>query len=254
MRRPGVSGLDGVAEVSVRPTSSVGEADVPDPGTRSRLMPLRMKWILWCAALAIGVGAGAGIALLRHSPGTAALNEESAASPPVATWPAGARPAPDFRLTDQDGNAFSLSDLRGRSVIVTFLDPLCRNFCPLEARTLSNAVRKLPPADRPAVVSVSVNPWADSRGNFREDAAHWNLSQGWRWGVGSSTELAQVWRKYAIGVRVTKKTIAGVTVREITHTEAAYLIDPDGNERALLLYPFRATDVITAVQKIAALS
>jgi cytochrome oxidase Cu insertion factor (SCO1/SenC/PrrC family) len=228
-------------ELSVRP-STTGSMQQP----RSALF--RVKWILWCVALASGVGAGAGIALLHHAPSTTLA---SAPSPPIATWPAGARPAPDFRLTDQNGKAFSLAGLRGRPVIVTFLDPLCRNFCPLEARILSNAVRQLPSAARPAIVSVSVNPWADSRGNFREDASHWDLSQGWRWGVGSSAELARVWGTYEIGVQVTKKTIAGVTVREISHTEAAYLIDSDGNERALLIYPFQAADVISAVRKIA---
>ena len=236
----------------MRPASTADEATASGSPERDRLIPLGLKWILWCAALVIGVGAGVGIALLRHSPSTTDSALASTPSPPVASWPAGARPAPDFRLTDQKGTAFSLAGLRGRPVIVTFLDPLCRNFCPLEARTLSNAVRRLAPAARPAIVSVSVDPWADSRGNFREDAVHWNLSQGWRWGDGSSAELARVWREYEIGVQVTKKTIAGVTVREISHTEAAYLVGPDGSERALLLYPFRASDVISAVQKIAA--
>lgn len=227
------------------PTSSVNEAAGRRGPTR-----LRAKWILWCLALTVGVGAGTGLALLHHSPASAESALAATPSPPIATWAAGARPAPDFRLADQHGKAFSLSGLRGRPVIVTFLDPLCRNFCPLEARILSNAVRQLPPGARPAVVSVSVNPWADSPGNFREDAAHWNLTRGWRWGVGSSTELAEVWRKYEIGVQVTKKTIAGVTVREISHTEAAYLLDSAGDERALLLYPFRAADVISAMRKI----
>ena len=42
---------------------------------------------------------------------------------------------------------------------------------------------------------------------------------------------------------VQTKTIAGVTVHEIVHTEAAFLIDSKGYQRALYLYPFRAQDV-----------
>ena len=38
-------------------------------------------------------------------------------------------------------------------------------------------------------------------------------------------QLAAVWKHYGIGVSVTTKTLAGVTVRNIVHTEAAYLID-----------------------------
>lgn len=226
--------------------------DLGAPGSAEKPRPGRLpaKWILWCGALVIGVGAGAAIALLNHAGGVSDAAPKTAASPPVVTWAAGARRAPNFTLTDQNGKAFSLSELRGRPVIVTFLDPLCRNLCPLEARVLSNAVRRLPAAARPAVVSVSVNPWGDTSGNFREDAVHWNLSRNWRWGIGSSAVLARVWKQYEIAVQVTKKVIAGVSVREISHTEAAYLIDPAGNERALLLYPFQAADVLSALAKI----
>jgi len=47
------------------------------------------------------------------------------------------------------------------------------------------------------------------------------------------------------------RTVAGVTVHNITHTEAAYVLDRDGNERALFLYPFTATDVSSEVRRIA---
>ena len=72
----------------------------------------------------------------------------------------------------------------------------------------------------------------------------------WRWGIGRHTELARVWRKYEIGVRVAKRTIAGITVREIAHTEATYIIDATGHERAVFVYPFRAADVLSALRRI----
>jgi cytochrome oxidase Cu insertion factor (SCO1/SenC/PrrC family) len=132
---------------------------------------------------------------------------------------------------------------------VTFIDPLCRNFCPREANVLSEASAALG-KDAPAVVSVSVNPWADTAQNFRADAAHWRLAPGWRWGVGSHDELAKVWRSYDVAVEVTTKKIAGVTVRNITHTGAAYLIDANGYERALFLYPFTTSQVVNAARNM----
>jgi cytochrome oxidase Cu insertion factor (SCO1/SenC/PrrC family) len=197
--------------------------------------------------LAVGVGAGAGIAILHRAPAAQDATLAEAPSPPVVTWAPGARPAPNFTLADQSGKAFTLGGLRGRTVLVTFLDPLCRNFCPLEARVLSDAVRQLPPAARPAVVSVSVNPWGDSRASLRADAVRWDLGGSWRWGVGSASVLAHVWHNYEIAVQVTKKVIAGQAVREITHTAAVYLVDGRGNERALLLYPFKTSDVLQAL-------
>ena len=140
----------------------------------------------------------------------------------------------------------SLADLRGRPLIVTFIDPLCRNYCPREASVLSQAVTRFS-SPHPTIVAVSVDPWGDTQRNFREDAQHWRLASGWIWGTGKESSLAAVWRRYAIAVEVTKKTIAGIEVRYITHTEAAYVIDGDGHERALLLWPFTIGQAVTAI-------
>ena len=141
----------------------------------------------------------------------------------------------------------SLAELRGRPLIVTFIDPLCRNYCPREASVLSQAVTRFGSA-QPTIVAVSVDPWGDTQRNFREDAQHWRLANSWIWGTGNESSLAAVWRRYAIAVEVTKKTIAGITVRYITHTEAAYVIDGDGHERALLLWPFTIGQASAAIQ------
>jgi len=202
----------------------------------------RLRWILWGAA---GLVVAAVLAFVLVN---AFVPSSSSSSPDVtATWPAGARPAPVFALHDEHGNPLTLQSLRGRPAIVTFIDPLCRDFCPREASVLSEAAAALG-KDAPAIVSVSVNPWADTPANFRADAGHWRLAPGWRWGVGSYGELADVWKRYAVAVRVTEKKIAGVKVRNIVHTGAAYLIDAKGNERALFLYPFTTDQVVSATK------
>lgn len=167
------------------------------------------------------------------------------------SWPPGKRRAPGFQLVDQSGGRVSLSAYRGRSVIVTFIDPLCRNFCPLEAEQLNELVRGLPARSRPAIVAVSVNLYGDARANLLQDVAKWRLVPQWRWAVGSGQQLASVWRRYQIGVLVTTKKIAGVTVHEISHTEAAYVIDLRGFERALFLWPFRARDLLAVLRRLA---
>jgi cytochrome oxidase Cu insertion factor (SCO1/SenC/PrrC family) len=42
-------------------------------------------------------------------------------------------PAPDFRLADQDSQLVSLSDQRGKVVVLTFMYTNCRDVCPLTA-------------------------------------------------------------------------------------------------------------------------
>jgi cytochrome oxidase Cu insertion factor (SCO1/SenC/PrrC family) len=166
---------------------------------------------------------------------------------PATTWASGARKAPTFQLVDQRGRAVSLAAYRGRSVVVTFLDPLCRNYCPIEATRLNDVVRSLPPASRPAIVGVSVNVFGNARRYLVQDIHKWKLGSEYHWAIGSPAQLRSVWKHYDIGVLDQAKTIAGITVHNIVHTEAAYIVDANGYERALYLWPFTAADVKTTL-------
>lgn len=211
----------------------------------SAQLPRRVGWMLWAALAVVVVLVGLFVLLnvAHRSPAVAT-------TPPPASWPAGKRRAPAFLLADQHGRPVSLDRYRGRPVLVTFIDPLCRTFCPLEAKQLNNLVRELPTAERPAIVAVSVNVYGNEQANLLDDEAKWHLVPQWRWAVGRPRQLASVWRKYQIGVQVATKRIAGVTVHEVSHTEAAYLIDGRGYERALFLWPFRAVDVKAALANL----
>jgi cytochrome oxidase Cu insertion factor (SCO1/SenC/PrrC family) len=213
--------------------------------------PRLFRWVLWSCVALIGVLGGLLIGLLTTSHKPAAMAESSLTpDAAAATWSAGAKLAPGFRLTDQNGKAVSLAAYRGRPVIVTFIDPLCRNFCPLEAKVLNDVVAKLPAAQRPAIVAVSVNLWGNARKYLVQDVRKWQLTPEWRWGVGSSRKLEAVWKAYQIEVLDQPKTIAGVTVHQITHTEGAFIVDPSGHQRALYLWPFRAVDVTHTLQQL----
>jgi protein SCO1 len=189
--------------------------------------------VLWGIVVLAGVVAGALLLVLR-SPSQAS----STASAPAATWAAGARPAPAFALRDQNGKGVSLAAYRGRPVLVTFMDPVCRDFCPLEAKVLNDAVASVPAA----IVAVSVNLAADRRITLVRAARKWQWGREWRWAVGSGARLRPVWKRYHVAVLVTK--------RELVHTEAAYLIDANGNERALFLWPFTVASIVKALRNL----
>lgn len=206
-----------------------------------------MRWVAWGAIVAVVAAAGLIYALTRsHSAATVTDD----ATPPIAKWAAGKRLAPAFTLRDQEGKPVSVAQFHGRPLLVTFIDPLCRNFCPLEAKQLNLVVKSLPAESRPAVVAVSVNIYGNARANLLQDVAHWQLGPEWRWGVGSPKQLARVWKNYGVGVLVTTKKINGVTVHDVTHTEGAYLIDGTGHERALFLWPYTAADVQAALKQL----
>lgn len=206
-------------------------------------------WLLVVALLGIAVGAvlafvnGSG-----HSAGSAVSTQPAA---PVAAWAAGAKRAPAFALVDERGAPISLRQFRGRPVIVTFIDPVCRTLCPLEAKQLNAVVAASPKAQRPAIVAISVNPWMQSRATFRQDERKWRLAPEWHWAAGSYRQLAPVWKRYDVGVLDRKTVVHGRTTHDVAHTEAAYLIDASGHERALFLYPFLARDVTSALRRLA---
>ena len=173
-----------------------------------------------------------------------------AATPPPLQWPAGSRPAPDFVLRDQTGAAVSLRRFRGRPVLLTFADPLCRNLCPVEAHVLNATVAGLPAGRRPAVVAVSTDVYADRRSYLLQDFARWSLVPQWHWAVGRPADLSAVWARYKIGVRVVTRRVGRTVVHEISHSEVAYLIDATGHERALFLWPFTARDVVSELHRV----
>ena len=215
----------------------------PNPSARLRL-------ILWAVVALVGLGAAVGLLVLRSSARPASSPQAPDASGPAATWALGVRRAPGFRLTDQHGKPVSLAAYRGRPVIVTFIDPLCRDYCPLEAKVLNEVVAGFPASTRPAILAVSANPYGNDRQNLYLDIRKWRLTPEWRWAVGTAPRLAAVWKDYGVQVLVTTKKIAGITARRVAHTEAAYVVDPSGHERALYLWPFRAREVVQTLRQL----
>jgi cytochrome oxidase Cu insertion factor (SCO1/SenC/PrrC family) len=217
---------------------------------------LRLRVVLPGFAVLGVVAVGAPIVVVRsvrQGAGSPGAQAGSIVTPPPVTWPADRRAAPDFVLRDQDGRPVSVAAYRGRPVIVTFIDPLCRNLCPLEAKVLNDVLGRMPARERPAIVAVSVDVYggANRRGNLVRDVHEWQLVPQWHWAVGTPAQLAAVWKRYQIGVKVTTNRIDGTTIHYITHTEAAFVLDATGHERALFLWPFYPQDVERTLRQLA---
>ncbi len=207
--------------------------------------PVRRWWAIpgFAALMLVSIATPIVVILALRNGETAGANAASIVTPPPFSWAAGRRSAPGFMLRDQSGHRESVAQFRGRPLIVTFVDPLCRNLCPLEAHLLNQVVGSMPPASRPAILAVSVDVQADTRADLREDEHRWELVPQWHWAVGSPSELASVWRRYHIAVSVVHKRIGSTRINYITHTEAAYVVDATGHERALFVWPFYPQDV-----------
>ena len=149
-----------------------------------------------------------------------------------AGWAPREEPAPPFKLRDQKGVLVSLEALRGRPVLLTFLDSRCEEQCPIMGSQLGTILRDLPPGERPTLLIVSVDPADDTPASIRKAMADWRLTGRWRWHWlrGTVRDLAPVWRDYGITVQP--------TTSDITHGLVLYLIDRSGFQRAGYLFPF----------------
>lgn len=221
-------------------------------GLLLRRRSMRLSWAvprfaaLFAVAVAVPIVV---VGLLRHgnprsAPKTAAqAGVHTVTQETPFTWSEGQRPAPGFTLTNQRGQHVSPVSYRGRPVIITFIDPLCRNLCPLEAKVLNEADERLPVSKRPQIIAVSVDIYADTHADLMLDFKRWSLVPQWQWAVGTPAQLQAVWKRYYAEVEVQTKHIAGTTVHYITHSEMAYLVDGKGYERALFSWPFTAKAV-----------
>jgi cytochrome oxidase Cu insertion factor (SCO1/SenC/PrrC family) len=136
-------------------------------------------------------------------------------------------------------------------VIVTFIDPLCRNFCPFEAQVLNQMERQIPAAYRPVILAVSVDVYANARRYLLQDDREWRLVPEWRWAVGPPADLAVVWKNYQIDVTARTWRINGTVTHRIDHTEAAYVLDATGHERARFVWPFNPQDLQHVLRQLA---
>lgn len=161
-----------------------------------------------------------------------------------AVWEPGARPAPGFTLRDQDGRLVSLAGQRGHVALVTFLSSRCRAMCPLEARQLADAVRRLPGGRRPVLLVVSVDP-LDTKRSITAFMTRTGLASRlrWHWLVGTRPVLGRVWTAYGIDVEPSKG--------DVGHSVVVYLVDRVGDERSGYLTPLRVRDLAHDVRELA---
>ena len=139
--------------------------------------------------------------------------------------------APAFQLTNQDGRQVSLASLRGKVVLLTFLDPVCTSDCPLIAQEFRQADQMLAGQQRRVeLVAVVANPVYNALGYTQafDRQEHLNTLPNWDYLTGSVAQLRKVWRQYGIAAQILP---AGGM---IGHSDVAYVIDRSGRTRTEL--------------------
>jgi protein SCO1 len=152
-------------------------------------------------------------------------------SPGAARGLAGAalpgRPlAPAFTLTDQDGRRVSLSDIRDRVVLLSFMYSTCGAPCVLIAQQVRGALDQLGGGPRPAVLIVSSDPAADTPASVRRFLVQAALAGRATYLSGTPAQMRAAWRSYPALAH-------GAGTRAAGRFAQVMLIDRHGVERVL---------------------
>jgi cytochrome oxidase Cu insertion factor (SCO1/SenC/PrrC family) len=152
--------------------------------------------------------------------------------------------APDFSLVNQFGQHMSLSQFRGKVVVLAFADSHCTTVCPLTtaamvaARNLLGSV-----ASRVQLLGVDANPDATSVPDVRAYSRDHGMLNQWDFLTGSRAKLTAVWKSYNIAVQIQRGLI--------DHTPALYVIDGRGREQMLYLTQLAYASIGQSAQIIA---
>jgi cytochrome oxidase Cu insertion factor (SCO1/SenC/PrrC family) len=134
-------------------------------------------------------------------------------------------PAPNFTLTSQSGRPVSLASLRGKVVLLAFLDPVCTIDCPIIAAEMRVADTLLGSRARDVeLVAVVANPTYNSLAYTRAFDQQQGLDSvpNWLYLTGSVNQLAAVWHDFGIDV----EDLPGGAMA--AHNDIAYVISAKG--------------------------
>jgi protein SCO1/2 len=144
-----------------------------------------------------------------------------------------AAPAADFTLTGPDGKTLSLSDFRGKLVVLYFGYTSCPDVCPTTMASLAQAMRELgAKADGVQVLMVTVDPQRDTAARLNSyvtafDPSFIGLS-------GTPDQIAGAAKAFEIVYQVHAGSSA--TNYLVDHTATTTVLDKNGRIR--LIWPY----------------
>ncbi len=210
-------------------------------------------WLRTLPALALLLGIVAALSfVLIRGPGKPALpggaQQYPAGSGYYGTLALPAQQAPAIHLRNYLGQPVTLSEYRGKAVLVTFLYANCPTICPLIASNLRVALNMLGRRDSEVqVIAVSVDPRGDTPANVARFVREHGMAGRMQYLVGSAAELAPTWAAWHVG-----------STREVgqpdlvAHSALVYGISASG--RLTTIYPdtFEPSEIAHDVPRLAA--
>jgi protein SCO1/2 len=165
----------------------------------------------------------------------------------VATNPIS--PAADFALTDENGQPFKLSDLRGKWILLAYGYTHCPDVCPLTLSHLRDVKKTVDPnGDDVQVVFVTIDPERDTPDIMQKYVGHFDklFPQKFKGLGGTPDQIAAAAKPYH--VKYEKKETGSADGYSMGHTAEVYLIDPQFNWRMTFPFGVKAEEIAADLQ------
>jgi protein SCO1/2 len=218
----------GYLALTRRPASVARETEAVKPSSLLAFRsPAALRVTAVTASLGIVLVGAAPMAFASINPHTDTIVTEAINGQPEPTD----TPAAPFELIDQSGASVSLATLRGKTVALTFLDPVCTSDCPLIAQEFRRVDDSLGAAatKNMAFIAVVANPTYLGVQFVQAFDAQENMNMpNWYFLTGSLAQLTAVWNAYGIQVQTTGS--GGMAA----HSDTTYVIDGGGHLRTIL--------------------
>ncbi len=160
-----------------------------------------------------------------------------------------AEPAPDFTLTDEQGQAFTLSAQQGKVVVLFFGFTSCPDICPAELSNLAAATRQLGDAAKDVQVAlISLDPERDTSERLGQYVSAFDPSfKGLR---GDKATIDPIVKDY--GVFYEKRELPGSALGyTVDHSGFVYVIDKAGRWREVLAHGTAVADIVADLRALA---
>ncbi len=151
-------------------------------------------------------------------------------------------PAPNFTLTNQFGHPVSLSDLRGKVVVMGFVNAAGNTVSPLMADIMRNVRYDLGThSGAVQFVAVNANPVMTSVPGVYQWSQTYHMLHAWQFLTGSPSRLQDVWHHYFMQTNVIRGSL-------INHTPGVFVISPHGLENWVYLNSASPSDAAIGAQ------
>jgi protein SCO1 len=158
------------------------------------------------------------------------------------------RPAPAIALDDYRGRPVTLSQYRGRVVLVTFLYTHCPDVCPLIASNLKVALGRLgSTAAKVQAIAVSVDPRGDTPTSVAAFLKARGMTGKMEYLIGSASQLERVWSGWNVGSRRDASN-----PELVAHSALVYGITASGKLKTIYAANFNPDEIVHDVPILAA--